>query len=50
MNAVYAFLYTNSSSADSALLVTLPPGTYTAVASSVSGTAGITLVEVYEVP
>ena len=50
MNAVYAFLYTNPSSADSALLVTLPPGTYTAVASSVSGTAGITLVEVYEVP
>jgi len=47
---VYAFLYTTPSSADSALLVTLPPGSYTAQASSVTGTAGITLVEVYEVP
>jgi hypothetical protein len=50
MTEVYAFPYTNASSADSALFVTLAPGQYTAVASSVGGNAGITLVEVYEVP
>jgi len=49
-NSVGAFGLTNPASADSALLVTLPPGSYTAVASSVSGTAGIALVEVYDVP
>jgi hypothetical protein len=50
MSAVYAFPYTNSSSTDSAILVTLPPGAYTAVVTSASGTGGVTLVEVYDVP
>jgi hypothetical protein len=50
MTQVYAFTYPDASSADSAVLLTLPAGGYTAQASSVSGTAGVTLVEVYEVP
>jgi hypothetical protein len=37
-------------SADSALLVTLPPGAYTAQVSGASGDTGVALVEVYEVP
>jgi hypothetical protein len=36
-------------SADSALLVTLPPGAYTAVVDSPTGAGGVALVEVYEV-
>ena len=36
-------------SADSALLVTLPPGAYTAVLDSPTGAGGVALVEVYEV-
>ncbi len=35
-------------SADAALLVTLPPGNYTAQITGVAGTTGIALVEVYE--
>ncbi len=35
-------------SADSAVLVTLAPGAYTAVVSSASGGAGVALVEVYD--
>jgi len=49
-SAVSAFALTNPSSRDSAVVVTLPPGNYTAQVSSVSGVAGTTLVEVYEVP
>ena len=37
----------NSGSADSAIIVTLAPGTYSA---QVTGTAGTALVEVYELP
>jgi hypothetical protein len=37
-------------SADSAILVNLPPGVYTAVVSGASGGSGIALVEVYQVP
>lgn len=37
-------------SADAALLITLPPGNYTAVVSVASGATGVALVEVYEVP
>jgi outer membrane protein assembly factor BamB len=37
-------------SADSAMLLTLPPGTYTAQVSGVNNTTGIGLVEVYAVP
>ena len=35
---------------DSAILVTLPPGPYTAQVSGASGHTGVALVEVYEVP
>lgn len=37
-------------SRDAALRLTLPPGAYTAQVSGVGGTAGVALVEVYEVP
>jgi hypothetical protein len=47
---VYAFAFTNPASTDSATLITLPPGRYTVQASSVTGTPGTTLVEVYEIP
>ena len=49
-NAVFAFPLTNAASKDSVVLTTLAPGNYTAVASSVTGTAGTALIEVYEVP
>jgi hypothetical protein len=49
-NTVGAFTWGSPSSADSALLVTLAPGAYTAEVSGVSGDTGIALVEVYEVP
>jgi hypothetical protein len=39
-----------SRSEESALLVTLPPGTYTAHVVSADGTAGIALVEIYALP
>jgi outer membrane protein assembly factor BamB len=35
---------------DAALLVTLPPGPYTAQISGVGGATGVALIEVYEVP
>jgi hypothetical protein len=35
---------------DSALLLTLPPGSYTALVTGVGGGTGIALVEIYEVP
>jgi hypothetical protein len=35
---------------ESALLVTLPPGGYTAIVSGVGGVTGVGLVEVFEVP
>jgi uncharacterized delta-60 repeat protein len=37
-------------SADSAVVMTLAPGDYTAVVVSASGAAGLALVEIYEVP
>lgn len=37
-------------SADSALLVVLPPGDYTAAVGTTSGNSGLVLLEVYEVP
>ena len=40
----------NTNSRDSALVVTLSPGSYTAHVSGVGGTTGVALVEVYEVP
>jgi cyclophilin family peptidyl-prolyl cis-trans isomerase len=39
-----------ASSADSAILITLPPGGYSAQVTSASGAGGNALVEVYEVP
>jgi len=50
MNAVGAFPYLSTTSKDSAVLITLAPGSYTAQATSATGTAGTTLIEVYEVP
>ncbi len=48
--SVGAFRWTNSSSNDSAILIALPPGAYTAQVSGASGDTGVALVEVYEVP
>jgi hypothetical protein len=39
-----------SGSADCALLLTLPPGSYTAIVSGVGGTSGVALVEAYQAP
>ena len=44
-----AFAFGNGS-ADSAILIVLPPGTYTAEVSGVNQSSGVALVEVYEVP
>jgi hypothetical protein len=49
-NAVFAFQFANPTSADSAILITLAPGSYTVQGSSVSGAGGVVLLEVYEVP
>jgi hypothetical protein len=49
-NSVGAFPWNISTSSDSAILVTLPPGSYTAQVSGVSGDTGVALVEIYEVP
>ena len=46
---VGAFALT-AGSKDAVLLVTLPPGTYTAQISGVANTTGTALVEIYEVP
>jgi hypothetical protein len=48
--SVGAFAFSSVNSKDAALLVTLAPGSYTAQVSGVNGSAGLTLVEVYEVP
>ena len=48
--SVGAFAWNNAASSDSALLVTLPPGAYTAQVAGASGDTGVSLVEVYEVP
>jgi len=37
-------------SKDAALLVSLPPGLYSAEVSGVGGTTGVALVELYELP
>ncbi|HVU35118.1 MAG TPA: Ig-like domain-containing protein [Opitutaceae bacterium] len=39
-----------SGSKDAVILITLPPGVYTAQASGVNNTTGLALIEVYEVP
>lgn len=48
-NAVSAFPLPTSSK-DSAILVTLPPGAYTAQVNGAGGSDGIVLLEVYEMP
>jgi len=45
-----AFAISNGQSADSALMISLPPGNYSAQATSASGGGGQVLLEVYEVP
>jgi len=47
---VGAFAFSSPTSKDSAVLLTLMPGDYSAQVSSVAGSGGTTLVEVYEVP
>jgi hypothetical protein len=47
---VGAFPWGNPASADCALLITLPPGTYTAQVSAIDGQSGTALVEVYGLP
>lgn len=47
--SVSAFSWNDSTSNDSAILVTLPPGAYTAQVSGASGDTGVALIEVYEV-
>jgi arabinogalactan endo-1,4-beta-galactosidase len=49
-SSVGAFAWTSAASNDSAILITLPPGAYTAQVSGASGDTGVALVEVYEVP
>lgn len=48
--SVGAFAWSNPNSLDSALLVTLPPGAYTATVAGASNDTGVALVEIYEVP
>jgi len=48
--SVGAFPLSSTLSRDAALLATLPPGDYTVQVSAASGTAGLVLAEVYEVP
>ena len=45
-----AFALPGANSKDAALLVTLPPGGYTAQVSGVGNTTGVALIEVYEAP
>lgn len=47
---VGAFAPASTSSRDSALLVTLTPGSYTAQVSGVNNTSGVALIEIYELP
>jgi hypothetical protein len=47
---VGAFAWTDPASNDSAVLVTLPPGVYSAKVSGAGGDSGVALIEVYEVP
>jgi hypothetical protein len=49
-SAVGAFAWSSSTSHDAALLVTLPPGAYTAEVTGQSGDTGLVLIEVYEDP
>ncbi|MBS0663476.1 MAG: PQQ-binding-like beta-propeller repeat protein, partial [Verrucomicrobia bacterium] len=48
--ATGAFALTDPNSKDTALLVSLPPGVYSAQVKGASGDTGVALIEVYEVP
>ena len=39
-----------SDNRESAIMMTLPPGTYTAIVRGVNGTTGVALVEAYALP
>lgn len=49
-DSVGAFGFKNLAGKDAALLITLPPGNYSAQVSGADGGTGIALVEVYEIP
>ena len=49
-SSVGAFSLPSASSNDCALIITLPPGGYTANLTSGNGASGVGLVEVYEIP
>ncbi len=49
-NATGASPIADTNSNDAALLLSLPPGAYTAILKSASGATGVGLVEVYEMP
>jgi hypothetical protein len=49
-STVGAFSWGDSPTNDSALLLTLPPGQYTAIVSGANADTGVALVEVYDVP
>ena len=48
--SVGAFPWSFTTSNDSAILITLPPGTYSAEVSGATNDTGVALVEVYEIP
>jgi outer membrane protein assembly factor BamB len=48
--SVGAFALAPASSRDSALVLSLAPGSYTAQISGVGGTTGVALIEIYELP
>ena len=48
--AVGGFPWSDPTSTDAAVLLTLDPGAYTAVVSGVNADTGVSLVEVYDVP
>ena len=48
--SVGAFGMAKDSSADAAVIVTVPPGSYTAIVSGKNGGTGTALVEIYELP
>jgi hypothetical protein len=48
-STVGAFSLSSSSSKDAAILITLPPGVYSAKASGAANTTGVALIEIYEV-
>ena len=49
MAAAGGFPFASAASRDSALLVTLPPGSYSATVGGVGNTSGIAIIELYEI-